>query len=434
VSPEATPEETIVARASGEGPSAVALIRLAGARALSIARECLPSLPPEPQPQRLYFTALTDSEGEPLDEVFAAFFARPRSYTGEDVVEIYPHGGRALVAAVEQRLVNLGARRAEPGEFTRRAVDNGKMDLVDAEALAVILAAESEDDLTVARLASGEGARELRRLVQRASAALAEARGAEDHPVETEGEPSSWRAICAELAGRCRAMAAGASVERRLSEGHRVVLMGPVNAGKSSLFNALLGERRALVDSDPGTTRDAVSATISMAGKRVTLYDTAGLRPVDGLEGQGVAMGLAAARVADLVIWVDDGAGDPAKQERPPVDLQIDLRIRNKVDLRWSRSEAKMADVIDTSAVSGFGISEMRERILALLSPATSSCSARQQRILRAAADALDGAKSGPDDCAAASLERAVTCLHQLVGGADGDIEAEVYRRFCIGK
>jgi tRNA modification GTPase len=410
------------------------MIRLAGARALSIARLCLPSFPREPQPQRLYFTALTDSQGEPLDEVFAAFFAAPRSYTGEDIVEIYTHGGRALVAAVERRLVDLGARRAEPGEFTRRAVANGKMDLVDAEALAAVLAADDDGDLAIARLAAGENAVELRRLVARATAALAEARGAEDHPVETEGETSRWRATSAELAALCRALASGPSIERRLSEGHRVVLMGPVNAGKSSLFNALLGERRALVDSAPGTTRDAVSSTLSLSGKRVTLYDTAGLRSVDGLEGQGVAIGLETAHAADLVIWVDDGASPAAERVTPPTDLPIRLRVRSKADLGRNLHDEKIPCELDTSSLTGIGISELQEIISTLLSRGTSTCSARQQGILLVASDALDQVSQGPDDWATAALERAVTSLQELVASSDVDLQDEVYRRFCIGK
>jgi tRNA modification GTPase len=429
------PEATIVARASGEGPAAIALIRLSGADALAIARRSLPAFPQEPQPRQMYLTAFTDAAGEPLDEVLAAFFRGPHSYTGEDVVEIYAHGGRAVVDALERRLLELGARPAEPGEFTRRAVRNARMDLIDAEALAALLAADTADELALARLASGDGAEELRGLLARAVSALAEARGAEDHPIETAGEASSWREVCGDLAGRCARLAEGASMERRLHEGHRVVLLGPVNAGKSSLFNALVGGRRALVDESPGTTRDAVSCTIALGGKKITLYDTAGIRDAAGLERKGMEMGLDAAREADLVIWVEDGSCPPLPAPGVMDNVVLGVRVESKADLPRASTPDRVANgVVRVSAVTGAGLEELRDRIARALTPVTNAQSSRQQRILRAAALALSEATRGPDDWAAAALGRAVASLRQLGSGAGLELDDEIYRRFCIGK
>jgi tRNA modification GTPase len=431
-------EPTIAARASGEGPAAIAVLRLSGAEALVIARQCLPDLPAEVEARRLYLTTFRDGVGEPLDEVLAVHFRGPQSYTGEDVVEIHAHGGPALVAAIERCLIERGARAAAPGEFTRRAVQHGRMDLIDVEALAALLSAQSEGDLALARLASGEGAAEMRALVVRAVAALAEARGAEDHPLETEGEATHWRELCGDLAARCDRLVAGPSMEMRLHEGHRVVLLGPVNAGKSSLFNALLGTPRALVHEQPGTTRDAVSATISLGGKKITLYDTAGIREATGLERQGMELGLEAARGADLVIWVQE-MGSAAPDPAPGVSIGV--RVQSKEDVPGSSSTHSAAHGdVRVSAVTGKGLDELRTRILECLGPAGSARSSRQQRILRAAGQALHEATEGPDDWAVAALERAVASLRELANSAGSglpelsELDAEIYRRFCIGK
>jgi tRNA modification GTPase len=421
--------ETIVARATGEGPAAIALLRLSGTDALQVAQSCLPALPQAPEPRRLYLSAIVEGGGEPLDEVLAVYFKAPRSYTGEDVVEISAHGGPALVEAIERRLIELGARRAQPGEYTRRAVRHGRMDLIDAEALAALLAAGSAEDLVFARAVGRDGA-ELRRLMAVARAALAEARGAEDHPLETAADVLNWRTACRELAACCTELARGSSMERRLLEGQRVVLLGPVNAGKSSLFNALVGERRALVDERPGTTRDAVSAPMTLGGRRITLYDTAGTREAVGVERAGIEVGLDAAREADLVIWVEDGSASPTWPAAPGVGLWVE----NKGDLpRGAMRDELPRDALVVSAMTGSGIDVLRGRILDRLRPASGARSLRQLRILREAAEAFGEATAGPDDWGASALERGVRKLTELVDQEE-DLADEVYQRFCIGK
>jgi len=405
---------------------------------VAIARRCLPALPPSPEPRRLYLSAFVEATGEPLDEVLAAFFRGPHSYSGEDVVEISAHGGPAVVAALEAVLAGYGARRATRGEFTRRAVRNGRMDLVDAEALAALLSAETNSDLALARFAAGTGAGELRLLVREARDALAEARGSEDHPLETSGETLGWRTALGGLARRCEELARGPSLENRLGEGHRVVLLGPVNAGKSSLFNRLVGTARALVDARPGTTRDAVSAPLMLEGRRVTLYDTAGFRPDQGdvgtaseLERAGRELGLSAARDADLLVWVEDGSSASVP---PPDGVRIGLWVENKEDLPRAATRARAApEVARVSASSGAGLEALRARIAGHLGPLVGTRSHRQQRVLQGAATALREAQEGPDDWATAALERAVTELGWILGG-DLSVDDEVYQRFCIGK
>jgi tRNA modification GTPase len=422
---------TIVARSSGEGPAAIAVLRLAGPDAFEIARQCLPALPVDFTVQRLYLSAFVDAGGEPLDEVLVACFRGPRSYTGDDVVELSAHGSRAVVAAIQRRLVELGARPATAGEFTRRAVSNGRMDLVEAEALAAILEAEDEADLVLARAAMGQGAAEIRSLVDKAFAALAEARGSEDHPLETGQDALSWRGTCAELAERCDQLASGVPLERRLREGHRVVLLGPVNAGKSSLFNVLVGTSRALVDEVPGTTRDPVSASVFVEGKKVTFYDTAGLRDAEGVEQRGIEAGLEVAREADLVVWVQEA---PISGPLPPESIgEIGVRVESKADRLRGADEAT-GEWLRVSAHTGQGIAALRARLAERLAPVAGARSARQQHLLREAARALREVGNGPDDLAAAVLERGVAHLQQLTVGAEIDLDEEVYRRFCIGK
>ena len=427
LAPEA---ETIVALASGEGPAAIALLRLSGPAALRLARACLPALPPSPEPRRVYLSAFVEGNGEPLDEVLATYFCAPRSYTGEDVVEISAHGGPALVEAVEGRLLELGARRATRGEYTRRAVEHGRMDLIDAEALAALLFAQSTEDLALART-SGREAVELRGLIAAAGAALVEARGAEDHPLETADEYLTWRTVCGDLAERCTQLASSSSLERRLLEGRRVVLLGPVNVGKSSLFNALLDEQRAIVHERPGTTRDSISAPMAQGGRRIALYDTAGTREASGIERAGIEMGLEAARRADLVVWVEDAS---APRIAPPADLQVGLCIENKVDLRRDPTRGQSApEVLAVSAKTGQGIERLREAIAAKLGPSSGARSARQVRILQEAARSFAEATEGPEDLGVAALERGVKKLAELVA-VDARLADEVYQRFCIGK
>jgi tRNA modification GTPase len=431
---DAFAEPTIAAKASGDGPAAIAVLRLSGAEALLIARRCMPGLPADLEARRLYRTSFRDG-GEPLDDVLAVYFKGPRSYTGEDVVEIHAHGGPAVVSAIERCLIAQGARAAVPGEFTRRAVRHGRMDLIDVEALGALLMAQSEGDLALARWAGGEGASEIRSLVVEAVAALAEARGAEDHPLETEGEIAQWREVCAALAMRCDRLVSGPSMEMRLHEGHRVVLLGPVNAGKSSLFNALVGTPRALVHEAPGTTRDAVAATISLGGKKITLYDTAGIREAEGVERQGMELGLEVGRAADLVVWVQE-VGTPVPDVVP--EVSIGLRVLSKADILHPTAPlvAGSGDIC-VSAMTGVGLDELRERILAQLGATGSARTSRQQRILRTAMGALREATEGPDDLAGAALERAVASLRELVSAAGPElpeVNDEIYRRFCIGK
>ncbi len=429
-------DRPIVAVATARGPAAIGILRVSGSGALELCRRRLRGLPAEPTARQLYRTTLLDEFSEPLDDVLVVHFPAPRSYTGEEVIEIHCHGGTALLEAALGSLLAAGCRAAEPGEFTRRAVRNGRMDLLEAEALAGILEAEEADSLASARRVARGVVPLLRDLRRRAYEALAEAHGFHDHPLETGLDAAGWPAACLEIAREARVLGTGRAFERRALEGARVVLLGPPNAGKSSLLNAVAGEERALVDEEPGTTRDLVTAAVRLEGRRLMLCDTAGLRIVEGLEARGVQRALEAAAEAEVVVWVQDRSGPVV--EAPP-GVRVDIRVWTKGDLP-AHPDHVLPQGLVVSAARGWGIVELKRQVMAELGGSPSEVSERQRSLLAAAADHMEQAgaarSNGDDDLRAAEVEQAVRKLDRLCGAAADLAAAEddVFRRFCIGK
>ncbi|RKH31767.1 tRNA modification GTPase [Corallococcus praedator] len=296
------PSATIVALATAPAAGAVGILRLSGPAALEVGRALAPGVPEVPTPRHAYLATFVDASGGVLDEGLFLYFRAPQSFTGEDVVELQAHGSpRLLRLLLARTLEDVRVRPALPGEFTRRAFLNGRIDLTRAEAVADLVAADSEAAVRAAAAGlSGALAERIRALEEPLRALHADLEGVLNFPDEAEGADEDAGPRVATLRSEAEALRAEVGRGRLVRQGARVALYGPVNAGKSTLFNRLVGEERALVDAEPGTTRDALEARVEWDGLGVTLYDTAGLREAPGrVEALGIA------RTRDLLAAVD---------------------------------------------------------------------------------------------------------------------------------
>lgn len=364
----------------------------------------------------------------------------PGTATGEDSAELHLHGGRAVVAAMEATLARVpGLRRAQPGEFTRRAFANGRIDLAEAEGLADLLSAETELQHRAA-LAMAEGAlsREVTRwrdTLLTLSARLEAALDFSDEGDVGEGEnllPPHFTADCAALSQELEAWLARPRAEP-LKEGFRVVLAGPPNAGKSTLFNALVEHEAAITAAEPGTTRDVLTHSVALEGVPFTFVDTAGLR--DGGAGEieriGIARARAAATRADLILWFGPQGEGP--QGRPLWELAA--QCDNPQALQ------KSGDAFRLSALTGEGMAAFRDALVAhartaLPAPGEAALNQRQHMLLSDVVDALVANRTEPDPLIAAEhLRLARRALDALVGrtGTEDMLDA-LFGRFCIGK
>ncbi|HEX8623587.1 MAG TPA: tRNA uridine-5-carboxymethylaminomethyl(34) synthesis GTPase MnmE [Allosphingosinicella sp.] len=422
--------DTIFALSSGSPPAALAVVRISGPQADSALEALAGRLP---LPRRAIFATL-NWRGEPLDRALVLRFPGPDSATGEDVAELHLHGGRAVVAAVLEALAGQdGLRPAEPGEFTRRAFENGRIDLAEAEGLADLLAAETRSQRRAAlAMAGGALSRKVEAWRQRLLALAAALEAALDFSDEGEvGEawPPGWAENVDSLAADIEALLARPPAER-LRDGIRVVISGPPNAGKSSLLNMLAQREAAITSAVPGTTRDLIEAPTSIAGIAYLLIDTAGLRDSgDEVETIGVERARASVATADLILWL--GASPDAP------DPKRTIRVQSKCDLEGAADPG--ADV-QVSAATGEGIetlvSAMAERSLALL-PAEGevAANARQREAIANAAAHLRDARAPDMLIAAEALRQARVELDRVTGRAGvEDMLDMLFGRFCIGK
>ena len=419
---------------------------MSGAGAFALAARCLQPFQPDP-PRTAYRARLAHPEtGEPVDEVLAACFPAPRSYTGEDVVEISTHGGLVVPAAAVAAFVVAGARLAEPGEFTRRAVLNGKMDLLQAEATADLIDAGSP----------AQRRRALHQLERGLSGRLAALRQEVlelegliaydiDFPEEDEGPVSEARVRGAwdVVRGRISDLLRTAPEGERLREGALLVIAGRPNAGKSSLFNALLGTERAIVTEIPGTTRDAIEAHAVIEGFPFRLIDTAGLRESnERVERLGIEVSRKYLAAADLVLFCRDSQDDEFPLDRAPV-----VEVVTKGDLA-DRPSPRPPDRLSVSVVTGAGLDALRKRLaevafgqlLALGDVEPVVTRARHRAALERALteiDAFGAARAAGIDAAATAthLRAAVLALDDLIGVVTpDDVLDRVFATFCVGK
>ncbi len=415
---------SIFAPITGRG-GAVSVIRLSGPEALQQAARLAGPLP---APRRAGLRQLRHS-GEVLDQALVTSFPGPRSFTGEDCVEFCLHGGRAVLAAVSAALVDLGARPAEPGEFSRRAFENGRMDLLQAEAMADLIAAETQAQRRQAlggtlTLACAAWRATLRVLMAQQEALI----DFPDEDLPPEVEAGLLRGITV-LHDEMAAALVAAPAAERLREGLEFVILGPPNAGKSTLLNALAGEEVAIVAATPGTTRDALGVRLDLGGVPVHITDTAGLRETaDAIEAEGVRRAQAWAQKADFVILVA-GPGQEFAAAPPGI---AHMQLRTKADLGGE----------GVCAPSGAGMAALTARLAATARQLTDTQGAaslarpRQIACVRETKAALAQAlaQSAPE-LRAEELRLAAAALARLVGGiAVEEVLDAVFSGFCIGK
>ncbi|MGH7027220.1 tRNA uridine-5-carboxymethylaminomethyl(34) synthesis GTPase MnmE [Brevundimonas sp.] len=435
--------DTIFALATPPGRGAIAVLRLSGPQT----ETALTALGAGGLTPRLASVRSLRYEGRLIDEALILRFVAPRSYTGEDSAELHLHGGRAVIEAASMALIALGLRPAEPGEFTRRAFQNGRMDLAQAEAVADLIDAETEaqkaqalGQLDGALSAAYAGYR--RDLLKALSLVEAEI----DFPDEEVPDNLARTAgpVLDALAADLRAALADSDRGCRVREGYRIVLIGETNAGKSSLFNALVAREAAIVTPIAGTTRDVLDADVMIGGYAVTLSDTAGLRESDDLvEVEGIRRARLRAEGADLRLWVrspsTEGAEDPAAAFMQPSDLQV----LNKADL-GAVVAAPGLEAQTVSTETGQGLAELHDWIAARLARDLSGAdfpAVTRERHRRRLAEALAAVEAGrraldlAPEMAGDDLRRAADALARVTGAIGvEDILGEVFSSFCIGK
>ena len=446
-------QDTIVAIATAAGTGGIGVVRLSGPGARGMA-EALCGRPL--RARHAHHVRLHEEDGAVLDDGIALLFAAPASYTGEDVVELQAHGSPAVLHRLVELCLARGARRARPGEFSERAFLNGRLDLAQAEAVADLIAAA---DLRAARAArralDGEFSTRVERIAERMLALRVHVEAMidfSDEPLDTLGG-DEVAARLGELAGLLDQLLAAAERGRRLRDGLHAVIVGPPNAGKSSLLNALAGSERAIVTDIAGTTRDLLAETVRVGGVELTLVDTAGLREGgDAIEREGMRRARAELARADLAIAVVDGR-DPAAGRAAVADALQGvpgvLWLYNKSDLvpgaDTGGTEGDAADVLWISVRTGVGLDQVEARLQTLAGMGAEqgggefTARARHVQSLREASTALARARRhlGAEvlELAAEALREAHDHLGEITGRiAPDDLLGHIFATFCIGK
>ncbi len=442
--------DTIVAIASAPGAGGVGLLRLSGPRAAAIATALgAPTL----RPRHAHYARLRDAQGEVIDDGIVLWFPAPHSFTGEEVVELQGHGSPVLLQQLVARCIALGARQARPGEFSERAFLNGKLDLAQAEAIADLIAASDTRAARAARRSLDgvfsrrvdEAAEQLVLLRIHVEAAIDFA----DEPLDTLGGDQ----VRAGLGQALRALVQlrdDAERGRRLRDGLHAVLVGPPNAGKSSLLNALAGSERAIVTDIAGTTRDTLRETIRIDGLELTLVDTAGLREGgDAIEREGMRRAHLEMQRTDLAIIVldarDPQAGHAAVREAI-AEVPQQLWIHNKSDLLAALPATDDPNIVHVSAATGLGLDRLHTRLRELASGSAGDSvegefSARARHV-EAIVLAIGHAERAEAELVHEHLELAAEELrlaHEALGEITGRMSADdllgrIFSSFCIGK
>lgn len=438
--------DTIVATATPPGIGGVGVVRISGAGTEKIARGMLGSLP---EPRTASFRSFRDVAGRQIDAGLALYFPAPASFTGESVLELHGHGGPLVMSMLVDAAIEMGARHAEPGEFTKRAFLNDKFDLVQAEAIADLISSGTAQAARAAlRSLSGEFSVAVDALAEQVVRLRMHVEAAIDFP-EEEIDFLSDAALQTRIEDCSKAfdeLQSRAKIGRVLRDGYRVVIVGKPNVGKSSLLNRLSGEDSAIVTEIAGTTRDILREQIDIDGLAVELSDTAGLRDdPDRIEAEGIRRAREALKSADAILWIQDASetGAEMPDENLPESVPV-LVVRNKIDL--SGDKAGGGDTaVHLSAKTGEGIDALRIRLRELagyedLGEGAFTARRRHIRALRRAAEhfatgrkALDETHAG--ELLAEELRLAQEALGEITGAVSSDdLLGRIFSEFCIGK
>jgi len=442
--------ETIAAIATATGPGGIGVVRLSGQH---LAKFCQALLGFVPEARRASYSPFLDAQGNTIDQGIAIFFPAPHSYTGEEVLELQGHGGMAVMHILLARCIELGARLARPGEFTQRAFLNGKMDLAQAESVADLIAATTQQAARSAvRSLQGDFSAAVREVVAMLIELRAYVEAVIDFPEEGDVPVQGQNFIrdkFVRVQTQLRHILTLAKQGSILREGAQIVLIGPPNAGKSSLLNCLAGEEVALVSDMPGTTRDAIRQVLQVNGVPLHLIDTAGIRPTnDSIEQMGIARTRQNMAKADMVLVLIDES-NPVHLEDAFIAASLPLETRiifihNKIDLTDGQTlvEERGGVVhVYLSAKTGQGVPELKEAMLKSVGwQQTDGVFMARTRHLQAISQALISLQEAEEqfhamELLAESLRQAQLALNQITGEfvAD-DLLGEIFGRFCIGK
>lgn len=437
--------DTIAAIATPPGSGAIAVVRMSGPQATTVLQACTGKVT---EARRATLAHVRDAQRRVVDEVVVTYYAGPASYTGEDVVEISCHGGMLVTRRVLERLLQCGARPAEPGEFTRRAFENGRMDLTRAEAVMDVINAGSDLALRAAQnQLHGAIFRKVETAVDRLISVAAHVEAYIDFPEEDIAPDTTQELVAAvdEVCGELRVLLDTADEGRLLREGIRTAIIGAPNVGKSSLLNMLLGYERAIVSDTAGTTRDTIEESVSLGGMRLRLVDTAGLHEsTDAIERAGMERSRRAGAEADLILEVADATLPPARAEIPATTAQHILLL-NKCDLP-EHPDWQNVPALRISCHTGRGhetlATTITERFLhSSGEPDTlAAINTRHRYALQQALDYLAAARTGllsgiSPELMDIDLRAALDALGSISGRVDTeDILTRVFATFCLGK